>query len=478
MFISQRYHLLNAVLKSPGIYSCAIDTFLELCYYVFYPYLKNIHPDMTHFCHKIYDACVKYDQHLSSNVTDLSLIYDLIAYNVRDPIWTLIQSRCPSFRRRDCNAQFSEIFQESVFGSLNDSEKALFITSFQYNDCCECCGRIICGSMCSFVQYVSNYRSLPLAHFNDNWHMYLFAHNFFVTKIVCPLCGERTTVPNALTTPATVLFIEFSNEMQNQLKIQTIIEVGGLRYKLSGAVKNKNMHFTTCVTFQNSWMYIDDLSRQTEIFTTFSELLLKYPDGWFFFCYCLVDYATCDTNSLDSVTNFGGVVCNDHNYCKAALVDNSTPDENSFERHDMNHSESVVTYSAEHIITGHQNSNAKNSSPTSMASEFTDNAFNLIFKFHKKMNNLQLNQCKICYEVWCGITGNICGRCKRDKIEPRKFSSENNMVPSCVPQELYGLTQIEEMLIARAFPVMNVYCKPRGGQRAYKGHVILVLLLP
>lgn len=28
------------------------------------------------------------------------------------------------------------------------------------------------------------------------------------------------------------------------------------------------------------------------------------------------------------------------------------------------------------------------------------------------------------------------------------------------------------MLIARAFPVMRVYTKPRGGQRAYKGHVI------
>ena len=28
------------------------------------------------------------------------------------------------------------------------------------------------------------------------------------------------------------------------------------------------------------------------------------------------------------------------------------------------------------------------------------------------------------------------------------------------------------MLIARAFPVMHVYTKPRGGQRAYKGHVI------
>ena len=46
------------------------------------------------------------------------------------------------------------------------------------------------------------------------------------------------------------------------------------------------------------------------------------------------------------------------------------------------------------------------------------------------------------------------------------------MTPSPVPKELQGLTQFEEMLIARAFPVMNVYTKPRGCQRAYKGHVI------
>ena len=32
--------------------------------------------------------------------------------------------------------------------------------------------------------------------------------------------------------------------------------------------------------------------------------------------------------------------------------------------------------------------------------------------------------------------------------------------------------KFEEMLIARAFPVMHVYTKPRGGQRAYKGHVL------
>ena len=45
------------------------------------------------------------------------------------------------------------------------------------------------------------------------------------------------------------------------------------------------------------------------------------------------------------------------------------------------------------------------------------------------------------------------------------------MVPSAVPKELSGLTQVEEMLIARALPIIHVYIKP-GGQRGFSGHCI------
>ena len=45
------------------------------------------------------------------------------------------------------------------------------------------------------------------------------------------------------------------------------------------------------------------------------------------------------------------------------------------------------------------------------------------------------------------------------------------MIPGPVPIELQGLTQIEEMLIARALPIMRVYIKP-GGIRGYSGHCI------
>ena len=45
------------------------------------------------------------------------------------------------------------------------------------------------------------------------------------------------------------------------------------------------------------------------------------------------------------------------------------------------------------------------------------------------------------------------------------------MDPGIVPRQLEGLTQIEEMLIARVCPIMSVYRK-HGGQRGYKGHVL------
>ncbi len=57
------------------------------------------------------------------------------------------------------------------------------------------------------------------------------------------------------------------------------------------------------------------------------------------------------------------------------------------------------------------------------------------------------------------------------KNTPKKFSDVNCMVAGPVLIELQGLTQIEEMLIARALPIMRVYIKS-GGQRAYSGHCI------
>ena len=46
------------------------------------------------------------------------------------------------------------------------------------------------------------------------------------------------------------------------------------------------------------------------------------------------------------------------------------------------------------------------------------------------------------------------------------------MIPRKIPDALKNLMQVEELLISRAFPVMQIHTKPNGGQKTYKGHVI------
>lgn len=66
----------------------------------------------------------------------------------------------------------------------------------------------------------------------------------------------------------------------------------------------------------------------------------------------------------------------------------------------------------------------------------------------------------------------ICSRCLRDKKCPKKFSAENEMIPSPVPPQLQGLTQVEEMLIACALPIMRGNLVDKGAT------VVIVSIYP
>ena len=76
-------------------------------------------------------------------------------------------------------------------------------------------------------------------------------------------------------------------------------------------------------------------------------------------------------------------------------------------------------------------------------------------KFHKSIK-FQIYHCCVCHEAWPlktkpkNTVGYTCSRCLRDNNVPKKFSIENSMIPSPVPKELQGLTQFEEMLIAKS----------------------------
>ena len=92
--------------------------------------------------------------------------------------------------------------------------------------------------------------------------------------------------------------------------------------------------------------------------------------------------------------------------------------------------------------------------------------------FHRFEENLRHYHCVVCKEAWPLPASRealyTCSRCKRDKKPCRLYSSENDMDPGSVPAELQGLSEVEELLIARAFPIMSIYRK-HGGQRGYIG---------
>lgn len=97
----------------------------------------------------------------------------------------------------------------------------------------------------------------------------------------------------------------------------------------------------------------------------------------------------------------------------------------------------------------------------------------ILQNFREKMDNIRYNSCPVCNEriPSMKIVKGMCRRCYTEKSPIKKFSAENNMDPGDVPEELKGLSEIEEMLIAQVFVVMSVY-RLRGGQNGYRGNVI------
>ena len=112
----------------------------------------------------------------------------------------------------------------------------------------------------------------------------------------------------------------------------------------------------------------------------------------------------------------------------------------------------------------------------SCTSEHSQSHANTMNNFHNQQVQWKQSLCTTCHEMWPSRYKTCkhmyeCKRCTCDKSTPKKYSQANNMNPGSVPECLQDLTQIEEMLIARASPIMYIY-KKQGGQRGYKGHVL------
>ena len=100
-----------------------------------------------------------------------------------------------------------------------------------------------------------------MSDFNNSWQVYLASQNFGNVPISCENCEGSVNITTYEINPATVLFVEFSVEVINQIQLHPSIIVNGVNYNLVGLVRNKNFHFTVANKIENNWVYIDDLKR-------------------------------------------------------------------------------------------------------------------------------------------------------------------------------------------------------------------------
>ena len=87
---------MNSVFVNPGIYSCAVDAFLEISTHLFLPYLSNllIRNDFTDLFFQCLFTLYVFERR------------QFIIEGIREPVWSYIIDVCGSFSARDCNACF------------------------------------------------------------------------------------------------------------------------------------------------------------------------------------------------------------------------------------------------------------------------------------------------------------------------------------------------------------------------------------
>ena len=100
-------------------------------------------------------------------------------------------------------------------------------------------------------------------------------------------------------------------------------------------------------------------------------------------------------------------------------------------------------------------------------------AVDAIKSFEKEQMSYSFNTCCVCNECRLNpkMFGNTCVRCAKDKKGIKMFSKENFMDPGVLPDELKGLSVVEEQLICQIAPSMSIHLLKHGGIGA-SGHCI------
>ena len=276
--LKRKKHFMNSTLSIPCIFSCALDSFLEIASCLFLPHLSDL-TVRNEFTELLFNTCSRYVESPENS---------RLLEEIREPIWAYLREQCPSFSARDSNACFSQIFEEKTLGRLTSDEMNIFSSLRTFQSFCETCQKDVVLNSSILVNFVTR-SALEKCKLNYNsWPQFVSSVQTQPGKLKCPDCETPTYEPVLTSTAhSKFVFIEFAPELMNVIKLYENISVGQAEYKLKGMVRSYNKHFTCAVFVQGKWTYFDDLCTSVKEFTGLAALTKQFKQGWFFLIYAV-----------------------------------------------------------------------------------------------------------------------------------------------------------------------------------------------
>jgi len=173
---------MNSLFEKPGVYSCAVDCFLEITRYSFLPFLAKL-SIRSEFLQLLFNNLSQCREN-NYNMKSLS--------RIREPVWLHLTENCSSFQARDCNACLSQIFEEKTFGNLNFEEASLFATQRAFDSYCQTCEKDLTFNGRIFLTYVTHSGLKKFGFDVCSWPLYVANVHTQPGRLICKDCKSPT----------------------------------------------------------------------------------------------------------------------------------------------------------------------------------------------------------------------------------------------------------------------------------------------
>ena len=134
-------HFRNSSRTTSGrTFSCAVDCFLEICYRLLLPEVKDkmLFEESSEFFNLLQISGsmeIPFEDHNNIKSNAFRLLDE-----IREPLWSRIIENCGTFTKRNSDAEFQEIFGSNIFKNLSEREKHVFEVSSVIQGTCNSCG--------------------------------------------------------------------------------------------------------------------------------------------------------------------------------------------------------------------------------------------------------------------------------------------------------------------------------------------------